>query len=669
MIQRILGSKGLVAYVMACASGITFYFRWPFPEDDLVLHLIDLRAHGIYLFFKYSYTLFLFTTPYIAYSLVLSGLYVFAYRPTRKAKPRALPPYPDPAKRNELFLVLGEVHDPRKPVPAADPYWLTIPERGLFTGIAVFGAIGTGKTSGCMYPYAEQLIAYKAQNPRQRMGGLVLEVKGDFCQKIHQILKRHGREEDYVQVNLNAEYRYNPLYNDLDAYALAYNIASLLTNLFGRGKEPFWQQAYTNLVKFIIQLHKVAYDYVTLFDIYECAINPDLLESKILEAEQRIHAHRTLIIADSDFLSHLELEAHGFRADENAGCCKAPYSRAAEEALKVLHLKYEDLDPQPLSRRDRLKAEILDGVRRWFYNDWKRIENKLRTSIVEGISVFLSLFDDNPIVKRTFCPPKECYDPILNANGKYGRPLPPFSELIEAGKVCALNFPVSLNPGLAKAIGVMMKLDFQRAMLNRIPKIEQENSTHNSEQYFRQAFFICDEYQHFATVGESDPNGDEKFFALSRQAKCIPIVATQSISSLRSSLPGETWRTLLQTFRTKIFLALSDELSAKIASELCGKEDQWKVNYNISESGHDARVSLWTGKAMAHRANVTTSKSYNTQSDFRFDFKTFMELKNAQSVTLAYDGLNPQPPVFMYLKPYYNDVNNSYFRQLADGKL
>ncbi|WP_342347490.1 hypothetical protein, partial [uncultured Nitrospira sp.] len=30
----------------------------------------------------------------------------------------------------------------------------------------------------------------------------------------------------------------------------------------------------------------------------------------------------------------------------------------------------------------------------------------------------------------------------------------------------------------------------------------------------------------------------EKLFALSRQAKCIPIVATQSISSLRSTLPG-----------------------------------------------------------------------------------------------------------------------------------
>jgi hypothetical protein len=163
--------------------------------------------------------------------------------------------------------------------------------------------------------------------------------------------------------------------------------------------------------------------------------------------------------------------------------------------------------------------------------------------------------------------------------------------------------------------------------------------------------------------------GSGKFFSLSRQAKCIPIVATQSISSLRSSLPGDSWRTLLQTFRTKIFLSLSDDFSAKTASELCGREDRLKVSYNLSESGHDARVSLLTGNAVSHRANITASKSYNTQTDYRFDTKTFMELRNAQSVTIAYDGLNPMPPTFCYLKPYYNDPNKSYFQQLEEGEL
>jgi hypothetical protein len=54
-----------------------------------------------------------------------------------------------------------------------------------------------------------------------------------------------------------------------------------------------------------------------------------------------------------------------------------------------------------------------------------------------------------------------------------------------------------------------MKLDFERAVLNRVPQIEA-----HPVQYFRQVFFICDEYQHFATAGENEPTGDEKFFSL-----------------------------------------------------------------------------------------------------------------------------------------------------------
>src|SRR5206468_10909147 len=187
-------------------------------------------------------------------------------------------------------------------------------------------------------------------------------------------------------------------------------------------------------------------------------------------------------------------------------------------------------------------------------------------------------------------------------------------------------------------IGTLLKLDFERAVLNRIPRMEERPDRH-----WREVLFLCDEYQAFATVADYAPSGDEKFFALSRQAKCIPIVGTQSISSLRSTLPGESWRTLMQTFRTKIFLALSDDFSARTASELCGKEEQLKLSYSLSENDQDARVSVLTGRATAHKATISTSKSYNLHRDWVFEPKIFSELKNAQSIVLAYDGVNPLP--------------------------
>jgi hypothetical protein len=665
VIQRALESRAFLSALLAMAAGAFLFYTHPFPDQQIFLHVIAMRAPQAFLSFKYIYYTLLFTTPYIVCSAALSVLYIFTLKGRQKVSPGRLPVYPDLRERDALFLVVGEVHNPRKPLPARDPYWLTIPERGLFTGIAILGAIGSGKSSGCMYPFAEQILAYKAGDKQRRIGGLTLEVKGDFCQKVNEILTRHGRADDYIEISLDSDYRYNPLHNDLDAYALAYNIASLLNNLFGRGKEPFWQQAYTNLVKFIILLHKVAFNYVTFFDVYQCAISPPLLEERIQEAEEILLGRHYVAITPNIYGERAsDLAGLGFAHDEKEDRYLAPATPELRELLKKRGIPSEARSVLDPSQADPDKLEQLEAVKRWFNDDWKRIEPKLRTSIVEGVSVFLSLFDDNPKVKRVFCPKKECYDPEKNADYRFGRPLPSFRWLIDNGAVCALNFPIGMNAGLAKALGVMMKLDFQRAVLNRVPEMEA-----HPERYFRQVLFLCDEYQHFATVGESDPTGDEKFFSLSRQPKCIPIIATQSISSLKSALPGDSWRTLLQTFRTKIILTLSDDFSARTASELCGREDKLKVNYSLSESGHDTKVSWLTGKALSHKANIVASKSYNTQNDFRFDMKTFTELRNAQSIILAYDGLNLMPPMFCYLKPYYNDPNHSYFKQLAEGAL
>jgi hypothetical protein len=661
-------SRTLMAAAGSIALGLAMFARWPFPEEDALLGLIRVRDPWLFEAIKYVYVAMAFTTPYIVLSVLASVQYIFACQPLKATGTGKLPPYPDPSGRSELSLVVGEVHHPKRPVPVEEPRWLAIADRGLFTGIVIVGAIGTGKTSGCMYPFAEQILSYKADESATRIGGLVMEVKGDFCRKVQGILKNAGRESDYMEIGLDSPYRYNPLHSDLDAYALAYGIASLLNNLYGRGKEPFWQQAYTNLVKFIILLHKVLYNYVTLFDVYECAINPDLLEEKI-QAGDRLFERRSLLITIEDFMAEPTLETYPFEKDPDAGRMKAPYTGDLEAYLKQTKIGYElqidsDGSNVPAAGATEENRQRFDAVKRWFYQDWKRIEPRLRTSIVEGISVFLSLFDDNPAVKRGFCPPKETYDPVANANGAYGRPLPPFNDLIETGAVCALNFPASANPGLARIIGTLMKQDFQRAVLNRIPRMERESGRH-----FREVLFLCDEYQAFATVGENDPSGDEKFFALSRQAKCIPIVATQSISSLRSTLPGESWRTLLQTFRTKIFLTLSDDFSARTASEMCGKEEQIKLSYTLSENGQDAGVSFLTGRTAAHKATLSASKAYHLQRDFTFEPKVFAELKNAQAIVLAYDGLNPHPPTYCYLKPYYLDKSRSYFEQLSRGEL
>jgi hypothetical protein len=651
---------------LACSAvlGVVGLLVRPFPVDNVFLALVAAERPGLHAAMAYTYATLWFTTPFFVLNVCFSFVYIFVARCGRSVTVKPLPRYPAACERNELFLVLGEQHHPTTPVRATEPTWLIIPERGLYTGIAIVGAIGTGKTSACMYPYVEQLLAFRAEDHSRKVGGLILEVKGDFCRHVRDILERHGRGDDYVEVSLTSRYRYNPLHNDLDAYALAYGIATLMTNLFGRGKEPFWQQASTNLVKFVILLHQTLDDYVTLFQVYVHAINPDKLRAKIAEGERRFGArNRRLVVDKREHLLSDTLQPWTWQ-DMADGCeTWTHWSADLEEIARGAGIAYR-IDAQTPTEDEAYRAARFEAVKRWFEDDWTRIEPKLRTSIVEGISVFLSLFDDNPQVKHTFCPPKDTYDASRNPDGRHGIPLPPMAELIEQGKVIALNFPIAMNPGLARALGTMLKQDFQRAVLSRVPKMAATPS-----QPWRPIVFLCDEYQAFATTGENEPSGDEKFFSLARQAKCIPIVATQSISSLRSTLPGESWRTLLQGLRTKIFLSLSDDFSARMAADLCGKAERLKPGYTLTESGQDARVSMLTGRPASQRSTVSASKTYSLLLDYVFQPKAFTELQNAQAIVLAYDGLNPQPPTYCYLKPFYLNAQTSYFDQVAAGVL
>ena len=252
--------------------------------------------------------------------------------------------------------------------------------------------------------------------------------------------------------------------------------------------------------------------------------------------------------------------------------------------------------------------------------------------------MFLSLFDDSPAVHRAFCPPRSAY--IEEPQPGEPRPIAPVESLLESGRVLALIFPVGLNPGLARILGVMLKLDFQRAILQPIPQI-----TAHPERTWRDLLFVCDEYHAFATVGETDPTGDERTFALSRQARLIPIVATQSISSLRSALPGdESWRTLLLCFRTKVFLATSDEFTARNAAELCRRRDKLKAHYSLSESGPRCSSLAPDRLTDIQHAVVEREQELRPHHEYIFAPRVFTQLQNAQAIVLPYDGINPLLP-------------------------
>ncbi|MXY99024.1 MAG: TraM recognition domain-containing protein [Gemmatimonadetes bacterium] len=610
--------------------------------------------------------------------VVLSGSFALSvwrvwfqplFRPRRRGR---LPEWPASPEDVAPSLVIGEVHHPTVPRESDRPSWLVIPEKGLYTGTLIVGAVGTGETSGCMYPFARQILAWRADDPARRAGALVLEVKGDFCHQVRGILEDAGRADDYLEIGIDGSLQWNPLDDPLlDSYSLAYGVASLINQLFGKSREPFWQQAYTNLVRWIVELHRLLPGgWVTLQDIYRCTVDADLLARKIREAQEMADQVSPVdaVIPDDDMISHADALKKWDWEPVGADRVRSRLDVKLRAKLAKLEVTYTVESAGGGEYRERVEA-----IERWYDKDWSALDAKLRTSIVEGISVFLSLFDQ-PDVAGVFCPPPpEEARPVENVDADapthplpgLRRRLPPLSELIEGGKVLALNMPAGANPALARAIGVLLKSAWMQGLLRRPAE-----AARRPDRYMRPAVFICDEYQAFATVGQDDPSGDEKAFALTRQCRCIPIVATQSLSSLRSVLPsGEAWRTLVQTLRTRIFLSLSDEASAKVASEMCGSVKKTQASYTFTETTGRPEFSLLSGRAGGGRGTIGASKSFRRSREPVFTPREFGLLANYQAICLPYDGVESLPARRVYLKPHYLPRETGYWRLREEGRI
>ena len=673
--------------LMVLAGGLTtvwaaYAHPWPAAGTNPVLDAMQAQDPLGYLAIR----LWSLVVPGLAAGgavMVCSGAWrVWLERRRGRGGRGVLPRWPVSPSDPAPGLVIGEVHHPTKAEEIGRPQWLTIPERGLYTGVAIFGAVGSGKTSACMHPFATQLFGWQAGDPQKRPSGLVLEVKGDFCYDVQAIFAAAGRRDDYIELGLGGSWQWNPLHSTLDSYSLAYTVASLLNQLFGKSKEPFWQQAYTNLVRWIIELHwALPGRWCTFRDVYHLAIDPQVFAERIAEArrvaggDDSATPERIIVppdVWDESFDRPGVGDYPWTRGD--GGTWTLAYDQATADHLTEAGVAFL-LHTPPRTPSEHLAR--VEAVERWYQHDWLALDTKLRTSIIEGISVFLSMFD-LPDVARVFCPPAPSAaagaadndiappPPGMppSAGGRLLRPLPNLGTLIESGKVLALNMPAGANPALGRAIGVLLKNAWLQTLLRRPAAMKRQPG-----RYVRPAVFLCDEYQSFATVGEDDPSGDEKSFALTRQCRCIPIVATQSISSLRSVLSGQdAWRALIQTLRTRIFLSLSDDSSAELASTMCGKILRLSPSYSFSEQSKPG-FSILTARGGGGKGSLGASKSFRELREPVFHPRTFALLENCQAIVLPYDGTRALPATRAYLKPHYLDRERSYWRARAAGEL
>ena len=121
----------------------------------------------------------------------------------------------------------------------------------------------------------------------------------------------------------------------------------------------------------------------------------EVLEKRIEEAEKKLSKFFVEVTPETYTAWVSDLKSFSFELDKPNNVYRA---KAVTELCDLLRNKKVpfQFNADSSSDQDFRNWEQLEAVKRWFHYDWKRIEPKLRNSIVEGISVFLSLFDDNP---------------------------------------------------------------------------------------------------------------------------------------------------------------------------------------------------------------------------------------------------------------------------------
>ena len=188
-------SSHVYLFMIGLAASIGRYVLHPFPDgaQNPVIALMALNTPALLWLTHAWYAMMPGVVSVIGLALVIGVSRVWFDTGTARTYGKGhLPPWPLSATDPKPAIVVGETHHPIEPREVSNPQWLVIPERGLYTGVAIFGAVGSGKTSACMNPFARQLLSWQAGDPNRRAAALILEVKGDFCHDIRTILKDAG---------------------------------------------------------------------------------------------------------------------------------------------------------------------------------------------------------------------------------------------------------------------------------------------------------------------------------------------------------------------------------------------------------------------------------------------------------------------------------------------
>lgn len=249
----------------------------------------------------------------------------------------------------------------------------------------------------------------------------------------------------------------------------------------------------------------------------------------------------------------------------------------------------------------------------------------IKAEITRITNCFISDYD----VMNTFCPKKE----DVTFKG--------FRDLVDNGKIVVLNMNIAEYRNLSKIIATYLKLDFQTEVMSRLSRCNLNT--------FRSVAFVCDEFHEYCSAS------DAEFFAQSREAKCINIVATQSYSSLLNAINNQyAVKVIIQNLINKFWFRTDDISTIDDIQKQIGKEDKLKISSSITENSKETHFSYFTNSLNSKDSNLSESISKSIQTDYIYDTNFFTQnLETFSCLSFLSDGYKILKPMKLRLIPYF----------------
>lgn len=165
---------------------------------------------------------------------------------------------------------------------------ISLPEKSLYQNILITGTIGSGKTSSAMYPFTEQLIKYKCNNIHDKIGMLILDVKGNYYSQVLKYAKKYNRETDLIKIDLSGKIKYNPLdKSNLHPSILADRLKNILLLFSPNNSEDFWLDKVSYLICESIKLCRLYNNnYVTFVELHNLIFYRNYYLEKVNELKK-----------------------------------------------------------------------------------------------------------------------------------------------------------------------------------------------------------------------------------------------------------------------------------------------------------------------------------------------------------------------------------------------